>query len=484
MTSTTERADLMALTQQVEDARALVAAGRIEEAIETFARLVELRPDMHDLSAALCGLLPMVGRTDPRPAWIRGAVAHDPSMLERFHETAMNLHTGGDLEAARRYLEGLVTCQPTHPDLLNDLGIVQFELDDATTAESTLRMALLSDPAHAEAKRSLAHVLVSQERIEDARALCEQAPGLIEEILGEDVPPAPPAEVCAPPVTAPGSGEVSALTSAIWFLTWRCNLRCAYCWEVQRLAKGELEPEPFRPADECADAWNRLRPGILDITGGEPFMQPDFLELLDALDDGIRIAITTNLSYDMTEFVGRMSPEKIFSMTVSLHPTQKLPFDHFLGRALLLKNRGFNITVNYVTWPEQLWVLPRYKEAVESAGLRFHVDPYASTPHHPFEFTEAEKQFMRGYLGEDRDQHWFGEIDKSPVMCSGGFNHINVQPDGEAYRCIDDKVRGMSGLGNIFDPAFALNAEWTRCENYWRCPGCDKDKVSVKQIVT
>jgi arylsulfatase A-like enzyme len=37
--------------------------------------------------------------------------------------------------------------------------------------------------------------------------------------------------------------EPSQLNSAIWFLTWRCNNRCPYCWEVQRQARGEFKPE-------------------------------------------------------------------------------------------------------------------------------------------------------------------------------------------------------------------------------------------------
>jgi MoaA/NifB/PqqE/SkfB family radical SAM enzyme len=273
-----------------------------------------------------------------------------------------------------------------------------------------------------------------------------------------------------------------SLKSAIWFLTWRCNLRCAYCWEVQRIVKGELEPDPFRPAEEWTAAWNRLLPGMLDITGGEPFLQPNFLEMLEGFDDRIRVAITTNLSRDMTEFVQRISPEKVVSMTLSLHPTQKLNFDHFLGRALMLKNRGFNLTVNYVTWPEQLWLIPKYKDIIESEGLRFHVDPYAPTPHYPYEFSEAEKTFLRQYVGEDRASHWFGEVDKAPVKCSGGFEHINVMPGGEAYRCIGDKVWNKPSFGNIFDPEFALNEDWTRCADYHRCPACDKDKVRVEQI--
>ncbi len=276
--------------------------------------------------------------------------------------------------------------------------------------------------------------------------------------------------------------EESQLRSAIWFLTWKCNFRCPYCWEAQRQERGELIPEPFIDSRKWVEAWNRLRPQILDITGGEPWLQPRFLDLLEALDDNIKIAITTNVSKDITQFVQRLSPDKVFSMTLSLHPTQKMNTDLFVGKCLLLKNRGFNITVNYVAWPEQMWLIPMYKQIFENHGIRFHIDPYSPTALYAYEFSQKEKDFLRQFVGEDRSAHWFGEIDKSPVLCSGGYNHLNVQPNGDAYRCIEDRISEKPKVGNILDPDFKLNTEWTYCDVYHRCPSCDLDKISVKKL--
>ncbi len=272
-----------------------------------------------------------------------------------------------------------------------------------------------------------------------------------------------------------------ALRTAIWFLTWRCNNKCPYCWEVQRQAKGEFVPEDFTDAEKWVNAWNRIKPGVLDISGGEPWLQPGFIDMLEQFDKGIKVAITTNATKDLTEFVQRISPEKVFSMTLSFHPTQRMSADMFLGKCLLLKNRGFHITVNYVTWPEQMWLIPVYKEFFETHGLRFHVDPYAATPHNPFTFSGKEKEFLKQYVGEDR-AHWFGEVEKYDVLCSGGQGHLNVQPNGDAFRCINDKILNKGMVGNILDTDFKLNTQWTHCADYYRCPGCDKDKIKIKRI--
>jgi MoaA/NifB/PqqE/SkfB family radical SAM enzyme len=283
-------------------------------------------------------------------------------------------------------------------------------------------------------------------------------------------------------------GKASQLKSAVWFLTWACNFKCPYCWEVQKIAHGEMKADPFKEADKWIAAWNRLRPAVLDISGGEPFLQPNFIRMLQGFDDSIRVAITTNLSFDLTEFVHKISPSKVFSMTLSFHPTQKLSLNAFLGKALLLKNRGYQVTVNFVTYPEQLWMLGKYKEVFESEGLRFHVDPYAPTSYYPFMLTEKERDYLRPFVGIDRAHAGVltGEKKAIHVNCSGGVTHLNVQPNGDAYRCILEVRSGVptSGdkVGNIFDPEFKLFPEWRFCGFYHICPSCDRDKVKIKRL--
>ncbi|MHB0960869.1 MAG: hypothetical protein ACYC0X_33320 [Pirellulaceae bacterium] len=42
------------------------------------------------------------------------------------------------------------------------------------------------------------------------------------------------------------------------------------------------------------------------------------------------------------------------------------------------------------------------------------------------------------------------------VLCSGGVDHINVQPDDSAWRCILEGQLGVNPLGNVFEPGFRL----------------------------
>ena len=281
------------------------------------------------------------------------------------------------------------------------------------------------------------------------------------------------------------------LHSAVWFTTMACNFKCHYCWELQAQEHGLYKSSPLdENGDKWLEAWGRLGPNILDITGGEPLMHKWFIDFFEKLPQPTKFGLTTNLSYSMTEFVQRVDPKRFVGMTCSFHPTQngtaKQPMnvDIYLGRALMLKNRGFPITVNMVTWPEQLWLIPKYKKIFEDEGLRFHADAYSSISYYPFEFSEKETAFARKYLGADRlpDELATKHGTDYRVMCSGGQTHLSVQPNGDAHRCILEHQLSINKVGNILDPDFKLLDEELPCDEQYRCPGCDRDKVKVKFV--
>ena len=59
-------------------------------------------------------------------------------------------------------------------------------------------------------------------------------------------------------------------------LTYRCNLRCAHCYIPHRSGRGELSTDEWKGLlDQVAEAGCLY----LLVTGGEPFLRRDALEL-------------------------------------------------------------------------------------------------------------------------------------------------------------------------------------------------------------
>ena len=108
--------------------------------------------------------------------------------------------------------------------------------------------------------------------------------------------------------------------TAHWSITGGCNYRCKHCYMSAPEAKfGHLERETvLRMAGEIADC------GIMNVslTGGEPLIRPDFLEIVDALlEGGVRITqIYTN---------GALVNEKLLQALDrrGVHPEFNMSFD-------------------------------------------------------------------------------------------------------------------------------------------------------------
>lgn len=268
-----------------------------------------------------------------------------------------------------------------------------------------------------------------------------------------------------------------------------CNFKCKYCWEVQAQERGEFKSEPFKPWQQWLEAWNRLRPRYLDITGGEPFLPGiGLLEVLKGLDSEILVSITSNLSHPILDFVQKISPKQVHSITASFHPSENgtkanpMNPELFIGRVKLLQEFGFQVTVNMVAWPEQIWLIPHWVGMFDAQGIRWHVDPYASISFHPWTYTEKQKELLAKYLRPNRVQGVNCQPDGKVVRCSGGIDHISVQPDGDAYRCILEREQFINRLGNVFDPEFSLLPASLECHQAWRCPACDRDKVQIVEL--
>lgn len=87
-----------------------------------------------------------------------------------------------------------------------------------------------------------------------------------------------------------------------------CNLRCSYCDTAYAFTEGEKQP-----VDEILAEVRRLaapfrgqvaghRLPLIELTGGEPLLQPNALPLMKALcDDGFTVLIETSGAHDISK---------------------------------------------------------------------------------------------------------------------------------------------------------------------------------------
>ena len=137
-----------------------------------------------------------------------------------------------------------------------------------------------------------------------------------------------------------------------------CNMNCDMCYV--RLSREEMETKGrLRTADEWLEIGRQMKDAgvlFLLLTGGEPFLYPDFRRLyLELRKMGMIITINTNgtlIDEDLAEFFGKYKPRRV---NITLYGTDEETYDklcHYPGgyektlRGIrLLREQGVDVKV-------------------------------------------------------------------------------------------------------------------------------------------
>lgn len=266
-----------------------------------------------------------------------------------------------------------------------------------------------------------------------------------------------------------------------WYLNNECNYKCSYC-----------KPQDIKTIFIGIDKWINIWDGIYDkyggchihISGGEPFIYPDFIELITRLSKKHTLEFSSNLSVDIKPFIENIRHDKA-RFGGSFHP-EFANFDDFLKKILLLKENGFEVWVNYVAYPPHLKEMAKYKKLVEESGIPFSILPFNgkfSGREYPQNYTDDEKKLMTFDDSNEVNKEtidWRTDSKKSSVkgkLCRMGQMYARIYPDAEVYRCCGN---GALRLGNLIDKTFKLLEEPMPCEcdncPCWRCMLVDKEE--------
>ncbi len=170
-----------------------------------------------------------------------------------------------------------------------------------------------------------------------------------------------PIEECRPhllrTITIPQDFHFSAPLMAWLEVTRRCNLRCPHCFvEGGAPRSSELSTDQILG---LLDEWAEMGVFCVVITGGEPTLHRDFLEIVEhAWDAGFVVSIPTNGTALTDQLLGRIPQEDvIISMSLDGVHGQGVRFGttdfaFVTDRLLDLRRRGFNASIMTTTTSE------------------------------------------------------------------------------------------------------------------------------------
>jgi len=263
-------------------------------------------------------------------------------------------------------------------------------------------------------------------------------------------------------------------------LTRACNLRCPHCF-VEAGAPREVEM-PTERILRLLDEWAEMGVFSVVITGGEPSIHPDFMEIVHhAHELGFTVAIASN-GMPLTEKMLADIPQDDVIISVSLDgihgagaASGESDFEAVTRKLLQIRNSGFNTSIMTTTTHDNVDEL--------STFMNFAIDNDISLRSVPFVpmgrgrlYRELQNQVAdiekaaQFWLAEEK---WERIKDQELGLCGGKvFNFLitmvytlgrcmsgrgvcYVTSDGTVYPCSNCSGSHILDGGNLLERSFA-----------------------------
>ncbi len=302
-----------------------------------------------------------------------------------------------------------------------------------------------------------------------------------------------------------------------WHLTERCNLRCRHCYQTGERTTELSFAEIVEILDEVGETvadWSRLYgidlPLSYTLTGGEPFLRPDFFAILeDVRRRGHEVSLLSNGTLVDRATAERLAGLGVRGVQVSLEGPREIheairgpeSFQRALGGARHLADAGIPVTLNVTlselnagTFPQMIPLavsvgarrlgFSRLVPAGRGLGLADRMlgpERVREIYEHVFALDSQGIEIvtgdpLAGCLRDPRDQAAGGAV---PVGgCAAGFSGITIAPDGTLYPC----RRLPIPVGNLRTDSFrevwaaspVLNDLRDKSRYRGRCGRCDR----------
>lgn len=256
--------------------------------------------------------------------------------------------------------------------------------------------------------------------------------------------------------------------NATFELTSRCNLSCKYCY-VDNSVK-ELDTDDVKTVIDRLD-----QSGVctLLLTGGEPFVRDDIIDILSfAFDKNFfEIYILSNgtlLRKEHLDFLSRHTRSlnlfriTFFSHIPDIHDSfagKKGSFDKSFKNALALSDAGIRTNIIINTIEENVDDIQTTMEFFQSFGLTVQIGKSKLMPTQKikdeFSDTISEEFYNRYYKNlckknvlelKCRLEKEIHQEKSSDLLCEGLFGLISIRSDGSITPCLT--FRNLS-IGNI-----------------------------------
>jgi mycofactocin biosynthetic radical S-adenosylmethionine protein MftC len=274
---------------------------------------------------------------------------------------------------------------------------------------------------------------------------------------------------------------LSAPKNVIWDITYACNLKCPHC--LTDSGKASSKELTTKEAFKLIDKLSEAKVFSLSLSGGEPFIRPDILALLQHLSKtNMRVDIATNGLHIPEEVLMALSDLPVFQVQVSVDGFEEI-HDKFRGRKgsfesacktlRLLAKENIATSISTTVTSENIGFLEKLIDLAKDLGCSsFKALPFLPAGRGRLN-AKKFKLNMKGYrelcrILVKRSRDLKGQMNVStetcmsfllepppanvcnegPMGCSAGYDTLSIGADGTAFPC---PFLHNFPLGNLMD---------------------------------
>jgi len=244
----------------------------------------------------------------------------------------------------------------------------------------------------------------------------------------------------------------------IWQINNSCNFRCEYCFGLELFEPAKKHPYSN---EHITNSFNKTDMSwLIVITGGEPFLHNNFIDLLKLLTKNHTVAFSSNFShndiYRLTEIENK---DNILLVNASAHfeyrekMTRNL--DDFIEKVLFLQNNNIPVLVSHVAYPPYISSIEDHFQNLRNRGIKdLSVLTFRSVYNdcnYPENYTKQEIEFIdRNSVDYTESLIARKQTDFYGHYCEAGQNFFFMDFHGNVRRCGSVHKK----YGNLFEQTF------------------------------
>jgi MoaA/NifB/PqqE/SkfB family radical SAM enzyme len=258
-------------------------------------------------------------------------------------------------------------------------------------------------------------------------------------------------------------------------VTRRCNGRCVYCniWRSQSLPEDELKPDEIREYFKPKELFERVE--SIGVTGGEPFLRNDLVDLCHALKEvcpNANLGLVTNgllperVIKTMVQLRDEVEPKVACGVSIdgfaesdSITRGDKSHYYKAWKTVELLKENNFSVGIGSTLVDANIEDAVAFKKYVESKGINYAFEIASESEHYyknnglrilDKKYLPIIKELAKDGKTFRRYQPKYFEKPRQIFPCFSGFCSFFLNCYGEVYPCIHLN----ESYGNLREKAF------------------------------